>query len=142
MIESARQNAGWLILAVIVVSLISVLGYQEMNGRVSEARQEAAFWEGEALEARRDAEAARLRMGQAIQGEAEAMGELRRIEREIGVLISQFVDLRDSFEDGVFASTEVQELGRGLIDLVKLMGVEGFIAGNLLDLFLAELDDR
>ena len=46
--EKLKEQAGWIILGFVILVALGFLGYQQLNGRVVEAQQEATRWESEA----------------------------------------------------------------------------------------------
>ena len=75
--EKLKEQAGWIILGFVILVALGFLGYQQLNGRVVEAQQEATRWESEATMAREDASQARwdlkLSQEEAALWESEAI---------------------------------------------------------------------
>ena len=42
--EKLKEQAGWIILGFVILVALGFLGYQQLNGRVVEAQQEATRW--------------------------------------------------------------------------------------------------
>ena len=53
--EKLKEQAGWIILGLVVLVALGFLGFQEMNGRVIEAQRDATQWGDEAMVAREEA---------------------------------------------------------------------------------------
>ena len=66
--EKLKEQAGWIILGFVILVALGFLGYQQLNGRVVEAQQEATRWESEAtMEARQAVVAARSELARMQQ---------------------------------------------------------------------------
>ena len=80
--EFVKQYGGWIALGVVGILILGILGYQEMNGRVEEARQDATRWEYETMVAREEASRVNQELALANEAVASWAGEAQAAQSE------------------------------------------------------------
>ena len=93
--EKLKEQAGWIILGFVILVALGFPGYQQLNGRVVEAQQEATRWESEATMAREDASQARwdlkLSQEEAAWWESEAI-HARQVAEAVQLEVTRVQD--------------------------------------------------
>ncbi len=92
--EKLKEQAGWIILGLVVLVALGFLGFQEMNGRVIEAQRDATHWGDEAMVAREEASRANRELNLANEAGASWKSEAEEAQSAAAHWESEAMDAR------------------------------------------------
>ena len=102
--EKLKEQAGWIILGLVVLVALGFLSFQEMNGRVIEAQRDATQWGDEAMVAREEASRANRELNLANEAVVVAREEASRANRELNLANEAVVSWKSEAEEAQSAA--------------------------------------